>query len=149
MKSPRISAGTIIVSLFPDTSSVIFTTFPRAFSFKSRKNTFRSARIFSVCSKSLSTCPLSLISTEYFPLNRPKGQTQKIKTRRMLKPMELYFFPRIPMPNAAPAACARRGLRTPLRHGPQWSPTARRTRSSTVLACSRARPAPSLRTLST
>ena len=110
MKSPRISAGTIIVSLFPDTSSVIFTTFPRAFSFKSRKNTFRSARIFSVCSKSLSTCPLSLISPEYFPLNRPKGQTQKIKTRRMLKPMELYFFPRIPMPNAAPAACARRGL---------------------------------------
>lgn len=28
----------------------------------------------------------------------------------MLKPMELYFFPRIPMPNAAPAARARRSL---------------------------------------
>lgn len=28
----------------------------------------------------------------------------------MLKPMELYPFPRKPMPNAAPAAYARRGL---------------------------------------
>ncbi len=36
MKSPNISVGTMMVSRLPDTSSVIFTTMPLAFFFKSK-----------------------------------------------------------------------------------------------------------------
>lgn len=54
MKSPRISAGTMMVSRFPLTSSVILTTRPRLFSLRSRKKILRSARIFSVCNTSCS-----------------------------------------------------------------------------------------------
>ena len=61
MKSPKISAGTIMVSRLPFTSSVILTTITRALLFRSRKNTFRSARIFSVCNKSLSTSVLGVV----------------------------------------------------------------------------------------